>query len=487
MTIIVDEYLKPNSVLLDKSDSTFIKGLFRVSFDIYCGNNLSDESAEFLDQIVPQSYGLFFFRGETRIYPETSCPFQKETVLEIIRNDPRGIFNRRLRCDHSPHEEGYNVFAAQLGRDMGGRTIVIGLSGDEYGGIYDLNDDSCYDLIIKLRRFYEEFSASRTISDMISGHDRWQFIASRDNSQFVFAGKPIPGMMTDGCTSNDEIFVRSFAENILTAGGGLSPELKKRIKDLKMANFRLADNEYILVSFGLNSAETADHDDNDRLIGGFAHKIKNSLGALQTAASQLSLQYGEVITDDDLSLIRIIESSAENITGIVERFGTYSTCRMKSCEPVDLGNIISGLVTRFRRDNNTVCDILLIASDTPVFIAGDRDQIETAVAELLDNACLSGREHGPIRVTLKKEIDTIFLTIENGMAPSDRRQKMTAETIMEPFISTQNNRAGMGLPIARKVIADHGGTLGVDNSIKTRFSVMASFPGVESREEGRGR
>ena len=98
-------------------------------------------------------------------------------------------------------------------------------------------------------------------------------------------------------------------------------------------------------------------------------------------------------------------------------------------------------------------------------VLGDRDQLETALANLVRNALTYSDEGGRVVVTVRAQgdADVAIAVSDNGIgiAPAD------AERIFERFYrvdyarSRENGGSGLGLSIVEEIVAAHGGTVGV--------------------------
>ncbi len=78
-----------------------------------------------------------------------------------------------------------------------------------------------------------------------------------------------------------------------------------------------------------------------------------------------------------------------------------------------------------------------------------------------------------VRVALAVDGDTAIITIaDNGIGlPEDRAR------LFEPYVTTREKGTGLGLPIVKKIIEEHGGTLTLDDA-------ALSMPGRASRRDG---
>jgi two-component system nitrogen regulation sensor histidine kinase NtrY len=60
-----------------------------------------------------------------------------------------------------------------------------------------------------------------------------------------------------------------------------------------------------------------------------------------------------------------------------------------------------------------------------------------------------------VRITLSTEDDLATITIaDNGIGLPEDRAKL-----FEPYVTTREKGTGLGLPIVKKIIDEHGGTL----------------------------
>jgi signal transduction histidine kinase len=94
--------------------------------------------------------------------------------------------------------------------------------------------------------------------------------------------------------------------------------------------------------------------------------------------------------------------------------------------------------------------------DLPEVLA-DPDQVTQVLLNLVKNADEAlGSEGGTIRLSAFRDGDAVVLAVADdgpGIAPADR------ERIFEPYFSTKETGTGLGLPIARRIAEEHGGTL----------------------------
>ena len=133
-----------------------------------------------------------------------------------------------------------------------------------------------------------------------------------------------------------------------------------------------------------------------------------------------------------------------------------SPLRIKSVNPVDL---LRALLEKYeqameRKGLHLTTDL----SYEPPFM-GDREMLETAVSNILDNAVKYTPEDGDIIVKMGSKKDILDLSVINSyemLAAED------LERIFEPFHRLGKSRetgSGLGLAITRKIIERHGGAI----------------------------
>lgn len=92
------------------------------------------------------------------------------------------------------------------------------------------------------------------------------------------------------------------------------------------------------------------------------------------------------------------------------------------------------------------------------------------IGNLMDNAmdAIGDSEGGRITLTVREEVRRFTFTITNTgePIPDDLR-----ESIFEPGVSTKGEGRGMGLAIVQKTLAQFGGTIALDDSEETSFTV----------------
>jgi signal transduction histidine kinase len=108
----------------------------------------------------------------------------------------------------------------------------------------------------------------------------------------------------------------------------------------------------------------------------------------------------------------------------------------------------------------------------------DEKVLARALRNLLENALRASRDRG--RVEVRVGVEDGVATIE----VADRGLGVREEDfgrIFEPYFSTHDSGTGLGLPIARRIVEAHGGTITASNRAAGGLAVRIAVPLADSR------
>src|ERR1043165_2794803 len=103
----------------------------------------------------------------------------------------------------------------------------------------------------------------------------------------------------------------------------------------------------------------------------------------------------------------------------------------------------------------------VILPDHPMMCRGDAAALEQLFSNLLFNSAQAMRPGGVAQIAAR--------VVENGMAEvtiADTGSGITKDDLAKietPFFSTKANGTGLGLPIARQIVAAHGATMVIES------------------------
>jgi len=200
-----------------------------------------------------------------------------------------------------------------------------------------------------------------------------------------------------------------------------------------------------------------------------AHEIKNPLTPIQLSAERIKRKFGRKMDEPDAedleNLTGVIVRQTEDLRRIVDEFSKFARMPEPEKKPADLAALVRGAVTLQKAGQVGVT----IESDLPPGeMPADLDEtmIGQALTNLIKNAGEAiesleekvGRPEGyqpTIKVRLRRdESEAVIEISDNGIGlPEDRSR------LFEPYVTTREKGTGLGLPIVKKIIEEHGGTL----------------------------
>ncbi len=203
-----------------------------------------------------------------------------------------------------------------------------------------------------------------------------------------------------------------------------------------------------------------------------AHEIKNPLTPIQLSAERIKRKFRPLVGDqaDDLDQYAdVIVRQTNDLRRIVDEFSKFA--RMPEPDRRDT-DLVATLRAAVLLQEAGMPDVRLVSElpDEPIRLSVDETMISQALTNLIKNAGEaietytekgSAKDFRPeVRITLTKEPTEAIITIsDNGIGlPPDRAR------LFEPYVTTREKGTGLGLPIVKKIIEEHGGTLTLEDA-----------------------
>lgn len=215
--------------------------------------------------------------------------------------------------------------------------------------------------------------------------------------------------------------------------------------------------------------EKSAHADLVRLADGLAHEIKNPLSTMSINLALLQEDWersgggrGPAAThspreERSLKRIKTLQREVERLEHILEDFLHYARGGLVDRRPEDLARIVRELL-EFVEPEDERCGIRHHV-DLPIglpLVMVDEARIKQAILNLLVNARQAMPEGGELLVRLRRIRSQVELSITDtglGMSP----EKLAR--IFEEYWSDKPGGTGLGLPTARRIVEEHGGSI----------------------------
>jgi PAS domain S-box-containing protein len=221
-----------------------------------------------------------------------------------------------------------------------------------------------------------------------------------------------------------------------------------------------------------------------------AHEIKNPLTPIQLSAQRL-LRHLERSSATNPEAQRsefeklaaecagLIEREVQTLESLVDAFSQFARFPAARLAPADVNTIVSGALELFRgRLDGIELRKDLAASLPPV--KADKELLRRVIANLIDNAAeaMEGSAIRQMCVATRAEGDGDAVEIEisdsgHGISPEDK------ERLFLPHFSTKERGTGLGLAIASRIVAEHNGTIRVEDNLPMGARFVIRFPATE--------
>ncbi len=197
-----------------------------------------------------------------------------------------------------------------------------------------------------------------------------------------------------------------------------------------------------------------------------AHEVKNPLTPIQLSAERLRRKFGPMVGADRATLEQyadVIIRQTSDLRRIVDEFSKFARMPAPERRPLDLGKLITeGVVLQESAHPDIRYRVTL--PETVVLAHLDGTMINQAFTNLLKNAAEAVEERlaadpgsppGEIRVAMADEGNQLVIDIQdNGMGLPELSARL-----FEPYVTHRAKGTGLGLPIVKKIIEEHDGTL----------------------------
>lgn len=221
-----------------------------------------------------------------------------------------------------------------------------------------------------------------------------------------------------------------------------------------------------------------------------AHEIKNPLTPIQLSAQRLMrhlgraeagasagqrMEFEKVVAECAGLIVREVQT----LESLVDEFSQFARFPAARLAPADLNSIVSSALEFFqgRLDGVTV-RTNLAASLPPV--KADRELLRRVLVNLIDNAAeaMEGSSMRQLAISTRAESEDDAVVIEigdsgHGISPEDK------ERLFLPHFSTKDRGTGLGLAIASRIVAEHNGSIRVEDNLPVGTKFVIRFPAAE--------
>jgi len=216
----------------------------------------------------------------------------------------------------------------------------------------------------------------------------------------------------------------------------------------------------------LKPEQTADRTLIEMVAAGIAHEVRNPLNALQINVGILEQELAELVPDHNAHVHSVLAKIANELTSLdnfVSEFLRYARPPRLKLEAVNIRPLLNDLAMFISPECAKKGVGLGLSLDAgPVVVTADNFQLKHAVLNLVLNALQATPPGGQITLTTGGDRERLTITVgDTGEGiPED-----VLACVWEVFFTRREGGTGLGLPIARRIIEEHGGEVSLTSRV----------------------
>jgi two-component system, NtrC family, nitrogen regulation sensor histidine kinase NtrY len=222
-----------------------------------------------------------------------------------------------------------------------------------------------------------------------------------------------------------------------------------------------------------------------------AHEIKNPLTPIQLSSERLTRfldRRNPAEIDDPLDpeltrltqeCSRLIEREVATLAQLVNEFSQFVRFPTAKLAPTSANTVIQEAVEVFSGRLDGITLKTSLAENLPP-VRADGGLLRSVVVNLIDNAA-EALETATLReitvsTSTNGDAETVEICVQDtghGISPEDK------DRLFLPHFSTKNRGTGLGLAIAARIVAEHGGTIHVEDNFPVGSRFLVELPSAE--------
>jgi len=217
-----------------------------------------------------------------------------------------------------------------------------------------------------------------------------------------------------------------------------------------------------------------------------AHEIKNPLTPIQLSAERLQHKLASKLSNGDAEMLargtQTIIGQVQAMKRMVDDFRDYARMPAPEVAPLDLNGLLGEVMGLY--ESSAVQFSVALGEGLPP-VLGDATQLRQIIHNLLRNAedALEGRADGRVEIVTELAGRCARLRItDNGPGfPVELLPR-----IFEPYVTTKARGTGLGLPIVKKIVDEHQGSIEISNAPDGGARIDIRLPLVRDKEAKHG-
>ena len=207
-----------------------------------------------------------------------------------------------------------------------------------------------------------------------------------------------------------------------------------------------------------------------------AHNLRNPLASMRSSA-EVALE----INDTDLwqQNAQDIVVTVDRMEGWIRELLTYARPLAHTPASTALETLLQQAMRRFddEAQRHKISMVLRLCATLPPVLA-DAQLLQQAIQSLISNAFEAMPHGGTLIITPRYDVPQRLITVEIGDTGSGIPTEQI-DKVLRPFFTTKRRGLGIGLPLAKRIIERHGGSLSLVSTVGQGTTVSVCLPVME--------
>jgi len=209
-------------------------------------------------------------------------------------------------------------------------------------------------------------------------------------------------------------------------------------------------------------------------VASIAHEIRNPLAAIRGSAQEL--RGASNLSGADASLLDLVVRESDRLNRVLAEFLSFSRMPKPQRAPLDLRALLEEVAAQLKYSSNGSKPDVSVAGPADVRLTGDSEQLRQVFVNLGLNALDATGGRGPVAFRIELLPGRIVVdTRDRGTGIDDSIR----EKVFEPFFTTKTTGTGLGLPIASRIVEEHGGAIECGRDAEGWTCVKVSLPAAD--------
>ena len=209
-----------------------------------------------------------------------------------------------------------------------------------------------------------------------------------------------------------------------------------------------------------------------------AHEIRNPLTPIQLSAERLAWKLQDKLGEQDAQILaRSTDTIIKQVAAMkemVEAFRNYARAPALKLEKQDLNKIIEEVLLLYEAG---ACTFDAVFSNIPAVMYADATAMRQVLHNIFKNAAEAAEEAAQpqVHIHTANADGKIALTVTNNGKSFSKDMLANA---FEPYVTDKPTGTGLGLPVVKKIVEEHGGRIALSNPAEGGACVKITLPAL---------